>query len=301
MGKIISIKKIDNTSKRYDIEVEDNNNFYANGILVHNCETMKKEINQCYEDGELLGFTLKRDGSSVTCYCKKAPIEEGYQTGICSRKQEKKLDQKQIVGYKDIATGTILNQYYNKDLKVRGWQDILLGTFYTDEEINALVETEAFEPIEREVKDAWIDTCKAHGYFEKFVNYCKKYDVELALRGELIGQGNKGSGNKLNQDAQGVSRVVWFGVDDLSSGFAKRINYSQEHNLMKVCEELEMDYTKHVLRGIMPYESIIKECHKIFEEIENSTGQVVEGIVIRTINSNKLSVKYINPKYDAKS
>lgn len=35
--KIVSIKKIFNNSKKYDIEVKDNHNFYANGILVHNC------------------------------------------------------------------------------------------------------------------------------------------------------------------------------------------------------------------------------------------------------------------------
>ena len=35
--KIKSIKKINNKSKRYDIEVENNHCFFANGILVHNC------------------------------------------------------------------------------------------------------------------------------------------------------------------------------------------------------------------------------------------------------------------------
>ena len=35
--KIKSIKKITSTSKRYDIEVKKNHNFFANNILVHNC------------------------------------------------------------------------------------------------------------------------------------------------------------------------------------------------------------------------------------------------------------------------
>lgn len=42
MEKKIKIKKIEeiqNTSLLYDIEVKDNNNFYANGILVHNCQS----------------------------------------------------------------------------------------------------------------------------------------------------------------------------------------------------------------------------------------------------------------------
>jgi len=35
--KIKSIKKIEHYSKRYDISVKDNNNFFANNILIHNC------------------------------------------------------------------------------------------------------------------------------------------------------------------------------------------------------------------------------------------------------------------------
>lgn len=42
MEKKVKIKKIEevqNTSLLYDIKVKDNNNFYANGILVHNCQS----------------------------------------------------------------------------------------------------------------------------------------------------------------------------------------------------------------------------------------------------------------------
>ena len=35
--KVKSIKKIENSSKRYDIQTKMTNNFFANGILVHNC------------------------------------------------------------------------------------------------------------------------------------------------------------------------------------------------------------------------------------------------------------------------
>lgn len=36
ISHIKSIKKVSNTSKRYDIEVDETHNFYANGLLVHN-------------------------------------------------------------------------------------------------------------------------------------------------------------------------------------------------------------------------------------------------------------------------
>lgn len=37
--KIKSIKRIENSSKKYDLAVRKNHNFFANGILVHNCST----------------------------------------------------------------------------------------------------------------------------------------------------------------------------------------------------------------------------------------------------------------------
>lgn len=42
--KIKSIKKIKNCSLRYDIQVANNYNYYANGILVHNCTMYRDHI-----------------------------------------------------------------------------------------------------------------------------------------------------------------------------------------------------------------------------------------------------------------
>ena len=42
--EIISIEIIENKSLRYDITVEDNNNFFANDILVHNCQNIFGDI-----------------------------------------------------------------------------------------------------------------------------------------------------------------------------------------------------------------------------------------------------------------
>jgi hypothetical protein len=46
--KIKSIRKISNSSKRYDITVAGNSNYFANGILIHNCNARF-----CYRDGRL--------------------------------------------------------------------------------------------------------------------------------------------------------------------------------------------------------------------------------------------------------
>lgn len=42
--KIKNIRRIERSQKKYDIEVETNHNFFANGILVHNCSMYKDHI-----------------------------------------------------------------------------------------------------------------------------------------------------------------------------------------------------------------------------------------------------------------
>lgn len=80
LDKIKSIKKINHESKRYDIGVDKVHNFYANDILVHNCQNLTKE----YEGWKTERFyvTEKLDGSSATFYLKDGVF------GVCSRNLE---------------------------------------------------------------------------------------------------------------------------------------------------------------------------------------------------------------------
>jgi len=82
LDKIKSIKKIKHISKRYDIGVKNTNNFYANGILVHNCQNLA----DVYPFNRSLRFyvTEKLDGSSATFYFKDGVF------GVCSRNLELK-------------------------------------------------------------------------------------------------------------------------------------------------------------------------------------------------------------------
>jgi hypothetical protein len=258
-------------------------------------ELLKEHVDKCYKDNEVLSFTIKRDGSSATIYCKI--INNEYSIGICSRKQEKKLEQTYALMYTD-DDEHILIKYYNKNINKHGFFNQLSKKFYTEEECIA----NNFKPTTKKIKDAWVDTINENNYLNKLLEYCNENKLELALRGELIGGGNKGSGNKLNQDAKLNRHIVWFGVDDLSEGFAKRINYSDtENNLKSICEKLDLIYTKEINEGVYDYSGIIKFCTETFQKIKEETGQIIEGIVIRTKYSNRLSTKYINPEYDAKS
>lgn len=257
-------------------------------------ELYKKTIDECYQEKETLSGSTKRDGSSVTIYCKK-DLSGEYQVGICSRKFEKKLDQTYVSAFK--SDDIFLHKYYDKDTNRKGWYDDISQKFYTDEEAI----TAGFEEIKSVQKDAWVDTVNKYNYLDKLLEYCKKYELELALRGELIGQGNKGSGNKLNADAKLEQQIIWFGVDDLSSGFATRIHYGQVHNLKHICTNLNAPYTEEIFNGVYSYDELISKCNSIFTEIKEKTGQIIEGVVIRSKFNNKLSCKYINPEYDSKS
>lgn len=87
MDEIVSIKRVKFDSNRYDITVSDNHNFFANNVLVHNCQNLIHEIevnrNQEFE------VTVKLDGSSMTVFRDlNATNEMGemvVREGVCGR------------------------------------------------------------------------------------------------------------------------------------------------------------------------------------------------------------------------
>ena len=260
-------------------------------------ENLKSHVNKCYEEGIVLSATLKHDGSSISLYCRRNPIStEELSYGVCTRNQEKKLDQLVVTGYIG-ENGVLLRQHFDKEKFTKGWMNDVTGEFFTTQEAQ-----EKFLSVETEVHDSWVDTVKKHGYLDKLIEYCTLHDVQLALRGELIGAGNKGSGNKLNQDAkEPESKVRWFGIDDLSSGHSERINYSSVHNLKNFCEACDLEYTYELFEGVFNYDMLIEKCEDYFYKAKQNIDRIVEVIVIRSKYTNSLSVKYINNEYDSKS
>ena len=254
-------------------------------------ELLRDHADMVAENGEVVCGTVKVDGSSITIFAKD---ENGSQrVGVCSRKQEKKLDQTYVEAYRDGEY--LLHPYLNKDTGERGWYNDFTKTFYTADDVRPM------EPVMVEARDAWVDTVKKFGYLDKLIHHCRRDGVQLALRGELVGGGMKGSGNKLNMDAKSETHIRWFGVDDLGSGVATRIHYGMSHNLKEVCEDLGFEYTLPVVEGVMNYDQIIAWSNDYFRKVKAETGQVIEGLVFRTKYSNNMSLKYINPEYDANS
>ena len=86
LDEIVSIEEISNTSLRYDITVDGNHNFYADGILVHNCENAIKDIFIKNKDSKF-EVTLKLDGSSESVFFKDGEV------GVCSRNLQLKVNE----------------------------------------------------------------------------------------------------------------------------------------------------------------------------------------------------------------
>ncbi len=261
-------------------------------------ELLKSHIDEVvFAEGLEIGATIKRDGSSTTIYVKKDSETDEIIKGICTRTQEKEPIQEIVDTYKS-DNGVILRKGFNKPKLMKGWFDDSLDIFYTIDE----PEEKGFEKIMKQLSDAWVDTVNKHSYLDKLEEYCRKNDLQLALRGELIGVGaSKGSGNKLNPDSTAEAKIIWFGVDDLSGGHAERIHYEKKHNLKEVCEALGFEYTEEVFSGVFTYDQMIKASTDFFKQIKQETGKIIEGLVFRTKFNNKLSTKYINPEYDANS
>jgi len=81
--KITNIKKIQK-QKQYDIGVNKNHNFFANGILIHNCQNLELPY------GSIVDVSLKIDGKSMTVYSIRS--DDGWKTGVTSRSMDLKLD-----------------------------------------------------------------------------------------------------------------------------------------------------------------------------------------------------------------
>lgn len=260
-----------------------------------NQETLKSRIKQLCDGNTEMGFSIKRDGSSFTCYFKKDENGNWYH-GICSRNQEKKTDTHTVLKYIDTINGHEYTKYLHPETKEMGWRANIHGLdFIVDSEI----EKQGFQKETIEIKDSWVELANKSGLVAKGMEYCQRHNIELAFRGEIYGQGLKGSGNKSNPDAGKKQGLYLFGVDDLTSGFATRINYSSEHNLEKLATEFEIEYSTSDWYKPTSYEDFCAFCESIIQD-EASKGRIIEGVVVRTKFTNELSTKYMNKVYDAK-
>ena len=126
---------------------------------------------------------------------------------------------------------------------------------------------------------------------EKLKAYCLTNSRQLALRGELCGQGLKGSGNKNNPHSSMKQQILFYGVDDYSTGVTVKCDADFFYEL---CTELEIETCPVVFRQIFISLDQIKEvCETYFKT------NMIEGIVVRSEDS-RFSAKFMHSEYDAR-
>ena len=116
LDEVIAVEFVECNSLRYDITVQDNHNFFANGLLVHNCQNIRREISDAVSAEDEFEVTVKLDGSSCTVYHYNGDV------GVCSRNIELKLDQEGNA-FVDIANKTGLLDALpklNRNIAVQG-------------------------------------------------------------------------------------------------------------------------------------------------------------------------------------
>lgn len=114
--KIINIKKLKNhVSKRYDISVKKNYNFYANGLLVHNCQQVPEILDEI--KGKTVYSTVKCDGSSISIVYKDGDVH------ICSRNLSLKIEEnKDNIYIKTAEKYDLINKLkkHGKNIAIQG-------------------------------------------------------------------------------------------------------------------------------------------------------------------------------------
>ena len=221
--------------------------------------------------------TVKVDGSSITIY-----YRDDEHMGICSRNLEKKLEQKFIKGY-TTPDGKHVRKHYDKEYNLHCW------AIDYDETVQCFLDVNPeWTPIMQEVDDTFIKL--GTPVLDKFREFCQQRGFQGALRGELCGQGLKGSGNKNNPHSKLPQQIIFFAADDYITGVTKRVDLEIFY---KICRDLELTYAPIVFKkAFNSWDELVAECEAYFKT------SLIEGIVVKNDDAT-FSAKFMNSCYDA--
>lgn len=197
------------------------------------------------------------------------------------------LEAGEYVGYSLKIDGSSFSQYFRKTEE--GWITGICSRTLEKKGVD--------DP--NSTTDPWVKLSHSSGLYERGMEYCKKTGRELVFRGEIYGEGLKGSGNKLNPHSKEKPTLAIFGIDDLVSGYATKLLPSEVGN---ICRELDLNYIHYSHISPKNYDELIDIANNFFKFCKNecSRPMVIEGVVVRTLNSNNLSCKILNEEYDSK-
>lgn len=254
---------------------------FPNGLY----KTDETNINNLWgELSNILTFPLtmigshKIDGSSITIYCK---VQDGkiVSSGICSRNNE------------------ILPTYLKKGKpkKLSWWNAIRV--FYE----NALFgktfipESKLYHFEEKQSTDPFITI--GTPYLKTLEGYCLKHNTSMVLRGELNGQGLRGSGNPHNPSVKEAPNIKFFGIDYFNS-YYHSIPVGEEI-FDKTIKELGFNRCEVLFRRKIRSKGDITRIAKETFQKKKDKGILIEGVVVRDLEST-FSAKVMNLEYDLK-
>ena len=235
--------------------------------------------------GKTFYFRRKNDGSSWTGL-DKSLAQLNPEVGVCSREVKKKLDQRYTAGYK-LPSGNVLRQHFDQETQTNCWFFDSTNTMYGKEDVTE------FEPIVRIIPDAWVEQFKNN--FEKPLHeYCVKYNLQLAISGELVGAGSNGSGNKNNPHRGFPSTVTLFDLWDITT---RKLRMPKEE-LDKFCNETGLQQIPVEFSGVFgSYDELISAGKARLIKIKEEEKILIEGFVVRT---DDFSAKLMNDDYDSR-
>jgi RNA ligase (TIGR02306 family) len=124
---------------------------------------------------------------------------------------------------------------------------------------------------------------------EKLLEYCQKYDVSLALRGEIYGQGIQAHQN--NPHSKGPIDFACFSVFNMDK--LEYENTQDDHYYLAVAGVLGIPVVDQIGKFTLSQKII----SRYSEEIKELNGRLFEGVVIKHETG---SFKIINLHYDEK-
>ena len=230
------------------------------------------------------------------------PCEEGYEvSGILGiTKYEPPLPQDlSAKGHLPFGlTKTDEERYQNLDIPYGDICDITLKvdgsscSIYcknVDGELVTGVTSRSLE-LKQDCENKYVTTVKKLNLLEKLKEYCSKYKVNLALRGELYGGGIQQF--KHNPHASKPLGFALFNVYNLDT--LKYEGFGDTHYYEKVAQELNIETVPMIEKGAVITPELIK---KYDEDLEVLNGVPFEGVVCKLKDGN--SFKIINKKYDS--
>ena len=116
--KLKSVSKVDSSDKKYDISVHTNNNYFADGVLVHNCNM--------YSDGSWHARSLDTPYHPTREWAARVAGETGYKLPEGWRVAGENLYGKHSIKYTDLRSYVQVFAIFDEEDRLLSWDDTVM-------------------------------------------------------------------------------------------------------------------------------------------------------------------------------